>query len=549
MLGSPPRVDTKPSAGLRDRAGHRSVPAADAGHIVGGRRQLESPRTPYREVHSLQVSGSSRSKLRLQLPLVVLATGTFAIGTDAFVIGGVLPAVARSLGVSISSAGFLVTAFAVAYAIGAPILAVAGGRLARRTLLVSALVVFVVANVLAAVAPSYGMVLIARVLAALAASAFVPAASAAASSLVPTAYRGRALATVVAGMTVAQVVGVPFGALVGALLGWRYTFMFIAATAAVAALAIRLWLPPVQSPAAAALGQRLRAAVRPSTWPLLLQTSLAMAAGFSVLTYIGPVLNRAGGYHGAMISMALLVFGVASVAGSTLGGRLTDTFGAFPVVVGGLAALVLAMVAISAATALAAGWPALAALAAWGLGGWTFLPSQQHRLVAAAPDKASLMLGLNSSAIYLGAAIGGAVGGLVLPANPAFVPAIAAGLAACAIICVAAQHHFGPATRHGPLQTMKEENPRCQGVVDLNQNDRSDTDSGVEDGQRGSARVKPLRNDCAAADGRQHYRSPRRGDEFAPGSVLDRKCVECPEQEDVEPVLDNRHPGLVIRSK
>lgn len=169
-------------------------------------------------------------------------------------------------------------------------------------------------------------------------------------------------------MTVAQVAGVPFGAFVGAWLGWRYTFIFVAALGAAAALAVRLWLPHVQPPAPASLGRRLSVAARPSTWPLLLQTTLAMAAGFSVLTYIGPLLSQAGHYHGAMISMALLVFGVASVAGSTLGGRLTDRFGAFPVVVSGLAALTLAMLAVSAATAASAGWPALAALAAWGLG-------------------------------------------------------------------------------------------------------------------------------------------------------------------------------------
>jgi Major Facilitator Superfamily len=184
------------------------------GHAPGQHRSLPSPD---RRADALPVPGPDRSSLRR--PLMVLATGTFAIGTDAFVIGGVLPAVARSLGVSTSSAGLLVTAFAVAYALGAPILAVVGARLARRTLLVSALAVFAAANVLAAVAPSYALMLIARVLAALAAAAFVPAASAAASSLAPTEYRGRALATVVAGMTVAQVAGVPFGAFVGASLG------------------------------------------------------------------------------------------------------------------------------------------------------------------------------------------------------------------------------------------------------------------------------------------------------------------------------------------
>ena len=205
----------------------------------------------------------------------------------------------------------------------------------------------------------------------------------------------------------------------------------------------------VQSPAPASLARRLSVAARPSTWPLLLQTTLAMAAGFSVLTYISPLLSRAGHYHGATISIALLVFGVASVAGSTLGGRLPDRFGAFPVVVAGLAALTLAMLALSAATAASAGWSALAALAAWGMGGWTFPPSQQHRLAAAAPGDASIVLGLNSSAMYAGAAIGGVAGGLVLPAGAAYVPALAAGLAACALICAAAQHHHAPpATRH-----------------------------------------------------------------------------------------------------
>jgi MFS transporter, DHA1 family, inner membrane transport protein len=135
--------------------------------------------------------GSNLTSLRR--PLIVLAIGTFAVGTDAFVIGGVLPAVARSLGVSTSSAGLLVTAFAIAYAIGGPVLAVGTPRLPRRALMVSALALFVAANILAAIAPGYAMMLIARVFAALGAAAFVPAASAVASALAPTEYRGRAL--------------------------------------------------------------------------------------------------------------------------------------------------------------------------------------------------------------------------------------------------------------------------------------------------------------------------------------------------------------------
>ena len=199
MRASPECLDTPTLA----HAGPPALNRPSPGMEQQGPRDANLPRAP----------GPNLTSLRR--PLIVLAIGTFAIGTDAFVIGGVLPAVARSLGVSTSSAGLLVTAFAIAYAIGGPVLAVGTSRLPRRALMVSALALFVAANILAATAPGYAMMLIARVFAALGAAAFVPAASAVASALAPAEYRGRALGTVVAGMTVAQVVGVPFGAFVG----------------------------------------------------------------------------------------------------------------------------------------------------------------------------------------------------------------------------------------------------------------------------------------------------------------------------------------------
>jgi predicted MFS family arabinose efflux permease len=203
VLTSPEGVHTRPAAATRQPAPTGSLQRADRDvTCFADAPQHGSLPSPYRGGGvPLPASRPDRSSLRRPLMVLAIGTfaiGTFAIGTDAFVIGGVLPAVARSLGVSTSSAGLLVIAFAVAYALGAPILAVASARLARRALLVSALTVFVAANVLAAVAPTYALVLIARVLAALAAAAFVPAASAVASSLAPAEYRGRALATVVA---------------------------------------------------------------------------------------------------------------------------------------------------------------------------------------------------------------------------------------------------------------------------------------------------------------------------------------------------------------
>jgi hypothetical protein len=256
------------------------------GHAPGQHRSLPIPN---RRAGALPVPGPDRSSLRR--PLMVLATGTFAIGTDAFVIGDVLPAVARSLGVSTSSAGLLVTAFAVACALGAPILAVAGAPGPAGT-------------------PGLGPGCVRCGQPARRGGAQL--CTGADRSRSRRARRGRIRRGRVSCRKLARADGisrpgtghsrrrhdrrpgggVPFGAFVGAWLGWRYTFIFVAALGAAAALAVRLWLPHVQPPAPASLGRRLSVAARPSTWPLLRQTTLAMAAGFSVLTYIGPLLRR-----------------------------------------------------------------------------------------------------------------------------------------------------------------------------------------------------------------------------------------------------------------
>ncbi len=168
-----------------------------------------------------------------QRALLVLAAGAFAVGTDTFVIAGILPAIAHGVGVSVSWAGALMTGFALTYAVGAPVLSVTFGRLPRRGLLVAALTGFAIANALAAVAPSFALLMVARVVAALAAALFTPTASALAAELAPPGRRGRALAAVAIGLTVAQVAGVPLGSLAGSLLGWRATVAVLGAAAAI----------------------------------------------------------------------------------------------------------------------------------------------------------------------------------------------------------------------------------------------------------------------------------------------------------------------------
>jgi predicted MFS family arabinose efflux permease len=255
--------------------------------------------------------------------LLVLAAGAFAVGTDAFVIAGILPAVAHGVGVSVSWAGALMTGFALTYAVAAPVLSVTFGRLPRRGLLVAVLTGFAIANALAAVAPSFALLMAARVVAALAAALFTPTASALAAELAPPGRRGRALAAIAIGLTVAQVVGVPLGSLAGSLLGWRASFVAVAILGAAAAIGTRAALPFAgPSGSASPLGDRIRLAGSRPVWPVLAQTTAATTAGFAVLTYIAPVMHAAANLNGASISVVLAGFGAASALGSALGGPL-----------------------------------------------------------------------------------------------------------------------------------------------------------------------------------------------------------------------------------
>jgi DHA1 family inner membrane transport protein len=378
--------------------------------------------------------------VRARRALLVLAAGAFAVGTDAFVIAGILPAVAHGVGVSVNWAGALMTGFALTYAVAAPVLSVTFSRLPRRGLLVAALAGFTVANALAAMAPSFALLMVARVVAALAAALFTPTASALAAELAPAGQRGRALAAIAIGLTTAQVVGVPLGSLAGSLLGWRASFVAVAVLGGAAAIGTRAALHPVgPSASASPLAARVRLAGSRSVWPVLAQTTAATTAGFAVLTYIAPVVHAAAGLSGTSISVVLAGFGAASALGSALGGRCTDRRGSLPVAAAALLALTVSLVGLAAATGYRAGPVSLVFIAAWGMAGWAFIPAQQHRLLSAAPRQATVLLGLNSSAIYLGATLGSTLGAVTLAISPGATVSAASAIAAAAAVTVAAR--------------------------------------------------------------------------------------------------------------
>ncbi|MER5865528.1 MFS transporter [Kitasatospora sp. NPDC002040] len=346
--------------------------------------------------------------------LPVLAVGAFAIGTDTFVVAGVLPEVADNLNVGIDQAGWISTVFALTYAVLAPVLGALTGRVDRRTLLVVSLLGFAVGNALSALAPNLGLLLLARVATAASAALYIPAASAGAAALSAPERRARAMAVVLGGLSAATVAGVPFGTWLAADIDWRATFWLLAGLGALCAAAVGYGLPKVQLPPSPGLKARLAPARDPRVAATVATTLLFMTGGYLALTYIGAVLAPATDGNGSTLALLLLGFGVAAVAGTTLAGRAVDRWSPSPVLLVSIALLGLAVVTLPL-TRDGLGTAAVA-LAVWGLAGMATQPPQQHRLFGIAPQSGPLLISLNSAATFAGIALGGFLGRTVLRA-------------------------------------------------------------------------------------------------------------------------------------
>ncbi|HTG21300.1 MAG TPA: MFS transporter [Reyranella sp.] len=352
--------------------------------------------------------------------LTWLTLGAFAIGTEGFMIAGLLPALAHDLDVGLPAAGHLVTAFSLSYAIGAPVLAVLTAGLERKRLLAVAMGGFALANLLAALAPGYAGLMGARLLLALCAASFMPAAGGYAAGLGGPERQGRALSMVIGGLTVAIIVGVPLGVLLGDALGWRATFLGVGGMAVFSLVGILSQLPRQPPSVMAGLGERMALARRADILSVLAVTVLTVASTFIVYTYLGVFMQAVTGLGPRGLAAVLLVFGVASAAGTRVAGSASDRWGARRTVICGCGLVLLAYLALALGAAPGA-WLGQAAMAVllpaillWGFASWGVTTAQQARLVALAPDLAPVSLSLNSSAIYLGSATGAAVGALVI---------------------------------------------------------------------------------------------------------------------------------------
>jgi predicted MFS family arabinose efflux permease len=344
--------------------------------------------------------------------LITLAIGMFAMGTDSFVVAGILPDVAASLNTSVSVAGQMVTVYALSFAVMAPVMAAVAGAWPRKFLLVSAIGIFVIGNVITALAADIGVVLASRALAGLGAAMFAPTALGVAASLASDERRGRALSTVTAGLAGATALGAPIGTFIGGLGTWRTTLWFVAAIGLVAMIGIWALLRAVPQPARVSLRTRF-APLGDLRVALTLLTTLFAFGGFlMVYTYSGLVFDRVTGGDGRVLAGLLVFWGVAAVCGNLLSGRLVDRLESRRVI---NAALVVAIINFALMPWTSA-HPITAAisLSIWGCCGWGLIVPQQHRLLKVAPQVAPLLLALNNTATYGGLALSGFLGGLVI---------------------------------------------------------------------------------------------------------------------------------------
>jgi predicted MFS family arabinose efflux permease len=368
-----------------------------------------------------QIQDPANAAALSDAPLYWMALGTFAIGTEGFMIAAILPSIASSLAVSLQAVGGLIVIFTLAYAISSPVLTALTGTFNRRQLLIASMAVFGFANLVAAASTDYWHLAAARVLLAFSAGLFVPNASALAGALAAPEKRGRALAIVNGGLSVAVALGVPLGAFVGARFGWRMTFVGVAILALVAVAGLVAGIPQGIGSGLPTTTLRKRLAVlqQPAALAALLITTLWGLGGYSVYTYISPFLGQVIGFTGSRVGMVLFLWGTAAFLGLVFGGKASDRLGnervigtVLPVMALALASLSIAAYQLSPARALL---PVLVIVFIWGASAWSFFPSQQSRLIGVAGQAgAPVILSLNASFMYLGFSLGAALGSLVI---------------------------------------------------------------------------------------------------------------------------------------
>ncbi|MEV7726596.1 Cmx/CmrA family chloramphenicol efflux MFS transporter [Streptomyces sp. NPDC087917] len=363
----------------------------------------------------------------MPVAVYVLGLSVFALGTSEFMLSGLLPPIADDMGVTIPQAGLLISAFAIGMVVGAPLLAVATLRLPRRTTLVSLISLFGLGQIAGALAPSYGFLFASRVVSALACAGFWAVGAAVAIAMVDKDQRARAMAVMIGGLSIANVLGVPLGAFLGAQFGWRAAFWSVGVASAVALVGILALIPKIPLPAEKPrLGRELRIYRDRQVWLSIGITALAAGGVFCAFSYLSPLLTDVAGLDAKWVPWILGLFGVGALIGTTVGGRIADAH-LFGVMLWGITASTVFLAALALLASVAAATIALAFLL--GVSAFFTAPALNARMFNVAGAAPTLAGATTTAAFNLGNTGGPWLGGTVIDADLGFASPAWAGAA------------------------------------------------------------------------------------------------------------------------
>ncbi|WP_427016300.1 MFS transporter [Pseudarthrobacter sp. P1] len=362
----------------------------------------------------------------MPIGLIALALGGFGIGLTEFIIMGLMPEVAAAFNVSEATAGALISGYALAVVVGALLVTAAVTRLPRKPVLAGLLVLFIIGNLLCAVAPDYPLMMVGRVIAALCHGAFFGIGSVVAADMVAPEKKGAAIAIMFTGLTAANVLGVPFGTLLGQAAGWRSTFWAITAVGVVALIGVLALVPATGHGAAGPQGLRgeLRAFKSSQVWLSIAVTVLGYGGMFGAFTYIAYTLTDVSGFSAGAVPWLLVLFGVGLFIGNTIGGKAADrNVDATLLIVLAVLSVVLVAFALTAQNQILT----IASLLLMGGFGFATVPGLQMRVMKYASSAPTLASGANIGAFNVGNALGAWLGGLTISAGLGYTSPIWAG--------------------------------------------------------------------------------------------------------------------------
>ncbi|MDR4946107.1 MFS transporter [Neobacillus cucumis] len=344
--------------------------------------------------------------------IYILALISFLVGTSQYIISGILDKMADALGVSIGAAGQLITVFSLAYAIGTPILMVLTAKMERRKLLIYTLFVFVIGNLLSVIVPGYGLFMIARIVMALSTGVAVVTVLSIAAKITPANKKASSIATVVMGFTASLIIGVPIGRFITSAYGWKFVFIGIALLVLLVIFIVLKTIPKMNGDASIPLTRQIAMFKKPKI-ALALSITFFLMTGYGIIfTYLSPYLVNTVGMSDHLLSITLLVIGVASLFGSKLGGISADKRGVIftlkrGLLVNGTSLVVLSFISHSIIAVFII-------LTVWSFAGWSTGATQQYNLATIAPESSDVLLGLNQSMMQLGFAVGAGLGGVIV---------------------------------------------------------------------------------------------------------------------------------------